>query len=192
MSRFVKGQVPHNTGKRHQAKLRGEVHYFTGKPCKNGHIDKRAVINGSCLSCAKERTAKLRIKRTADKLSEDREKARLRAAEWRKLNPNHEKTKQAKKKYKIENKHKVLASTIKRRVSKKYRTPKWLTADDFWMIEQAYELAALRKKLFGFDWHVDHIIPLNGELVSGLHVPLNLQVIPWFENVRKHNKFDGA
>jgi len=192
MSRFVKGQIPHNVGARNKAKLLGEVHYFTGKACKNGHIDKRAVINGACLSCAKEKMTALRAKRNIEKLKKDREKARIRAIEWRKLNPNHEGTKQSKKQYKIKNKHKVLANTIKRRVSKKHRTPKWLTADDFWMIEQAYELAALRTKMFGFSWHVDHIIPLNGESVSGLHVPLNLQVIPWFENVRKHNKFDGA
>jgi hypothetical protein len=39
-------------------------------------------------------------------------------------------------------------------------------------------------------WHVDHIIPLQGDLVSGLHVPSNLQVMRGVENVRKNKKFE--
>ena len=84
------------------------------------------------------------------------------------------------------------ADTAKRRYAKIQRTPAWLTEDDFWMLEQAYELAALRSKMFGFQWHVDHIVPLQGEIVSGLHVPTNVQVIPGFENVSKGNKFEAV
>ena len=73
-------------------------------------------------------------------------------------------------------------------VARKKRVPTWLTDDDHWMIEQAYELAALRTKVFGFSWHVDHIVPLNGRKVSGLHTPYNLQIIPWRDNLRKGNR----
>jgi hypothetical protein len=82
------------------------------------------------------------------------------------------------------------ANEAKRHAAKMHRTPAWLTADDLWMIEQAYDLAALRTKLFGFSWHVDHVLPLQGKKVSGLHVPNNLQVIPWVDNVRKANGFE--
>ena len=68
------------------------------------------------------------------------------------------------------------------------RTPAWLDEDDIWMMREAYKLARMRTKMFGFSWHVDHILPLQGKTVSGLHVPTNIQVIPWLDNVKKHNK----
>jgi hypothetical protein len=69
--------------------------------------------------------------------------------------------------------------------------PQWVRddADLMWMISQAYELAAQRSKTLGYSWHVDHIVPLRGERVSGLHVPWNLQVIPGIVNMSKSNKF---
>ena len=84
---------------------------------------------------------------------------------------------------------KLSAKENKRKAAKIQRTPAWLTDDDHWMIEQAYELSALRTRIFGFPWHVDHVVPLQGKLVSGLHTPYNLQVIPGAENVRKSNLF---
>jgi hypothetical protein len=81
------------------------------------------------------------------------------------------------------------ANDAKRHAAKMHRTPAWLTPDDFWMIEQAYELAVLRTKLLGVQFHVDHVLPLQGQYVSGLHVPTNLQVIPWCDNVSKANKY---
>jgi 5-methylcytosine-specific restriction endonuclease McrA len=90
-----------------------------------------------------------------------------------------------------QNPSKVAARTMRRNLAKIQRTPPWLGGDDHWMIEQAYELAALRTKMFGFVWHVDHIIPLRGKTVSGLHVPWNLQVIPGVENNRKGNRLMG-
>ena len=91
--------------------------------------------------------------------------------------------------YRANNRGKIVAKLKRREINKKLRVPSWLTKDDLWMIEQAYDLAALRTKIFGFQWHVDHVVPLQGKLVSGLHVPHNLQVIPAWENRSKSNKF---
>lgn len=88
------------------------------------------------------------------------------------------------------NKHKLIAKARRYQATKLQRTPAWLTPTDLWMIEEAYELAALRTKVFGFAWHVDHKIPLQGKLVSGLHTPYNLQVIPALDNWAKNNRFE--
>ena len=43
----------------------------------------------------------------------------------------------------------------------------------------------------GQKWEVDHIIPLQGKIVSGLHIHTNMQIIPKRENCRKSNKFEA-
>jgi len=91
--------------------------------------------------------------------------------------------------YAKKNPQKICAMASKRRASIRNRTPSWLTTDDFWLIEEAYSLAQMRTKLFGFKWHVDHILPLHGKKVSGFHVPTNLQVIPATVNQRKAASF---
>lgn len=94
--------------------------------------------------------------------------------------------------YKQAKKGLVNANTRRRQAAQLRRTPAWLTDDDLWLMQQAYELARLRTIMFGFAWHVDHIYPLQGKRVSGLHVPGNLQVIPGAENCRKNNKYPLA
>lgn len=87
---------------------------------------------------------------------------------------------------------KVNARTARRYVAKTQATPKWLTADDHWMITEAYELAKLRQRILGGTWEVDHIVPLRGKKVSGLHTPWNLRVVQANENRKKSNKFEAV
>lgn len=92
-------------------------------------------------------------------------------------------------KWRAENADANCAKAARYRQSISLRTPNWLTPDDSWIIEEIYELAALRSKLTGVKHHVDHIIPLKGRLVSGLHTPTNLQVITSRDNVKKGTKY---
>lgn len=121
------------------------------------------------------------------KYKENKESMNLNRREW--YEKNKEKQLFTQKIWCDKNRHLVNSYAMKRHAAKKQRVPKWLTDDDCWMIEQSYDIAAKRKDKFGFDWHVDHIVPLQGKTVSGLHVPWNLQVIPAVENKRKSNKF---
>lgn len=203
------------------AKERGEHVYVPETPCKKGHFY-RYTQSGACCIChkladairiaanrpaynarkARERApkrellaAQMRNIRATESLEARTirlEKAKINQRKWREANVGRKSIAIAKAKYKKANKAKTNSSTVKRRVQKHLRIPKWLTDGDFWLIEQAYELAAIRTKMFGFAWHVDHILPLQGKLVSGLHVPTNLQVIPGVENVKKANKFMPA
>ena len=50
--------------------------------------------------------------------------------------------------------------------------------------------AANQSWVTGTLFHVDHIIPLNGKLVSGLHVPSNLRIIAAEDNIEKGNEFE--
>ena len=84
----------------------------------------------------------------------------------------------------------VLADNAARRAAKIKRTPAWLTEFDKLKIKYLYQLAAMRNRESGQKWHVDHIIPMQGELVSGLHVPNNLRVILATENLRKNKHYE--
>lgn len=108
-------------------------------------------------------------------------------AQWREA--NREWVAKYRKEYFSANKARYNFLCQKRKIDLLNRTPKWLTDDDRWMMSEAYDVAAKRTELTGVEWHVDHVIPLRGKRVSGLHVPGNLQVITWQENQRKTNKY---
>ena len=60
-------------------------------------------------------------------------------------------------------------------------TPKWLSEAQIAEIKQIYETCP-------YGYEVDHIIPINGKEVRGLHVPWNLQYLTIGDNRRKSNK----
>lgn len=107
---------------------------------------------------------------------------------YRKNNPN--KVKASKALYQKTNADKHCAYQAKRRADKLRATPLWLTEVDKERIQNEYKLAALQAKITGESWHVDHIIPLQGNLVCGLHVPSNLKAMRGKDNISKYNKFE--
>ncbi len=103
---------------------------------------------------------------------------------------NKEKVAASKRKYAQENKHIINAAVARRKASKLQRTPIWLTDFDKLKIKCIYSIAAMLTRGNKEPWHVDHILPLQGNLVSGLHVPSNMQVMLGVENVSKKNRFE--
>jgi 5-methylcytosine-specific restriction endonuclease McrA len=84
---------------------------------------------------------------------------------------------------------KYAAMSAKRRASKLQATPKWLSPEQLDEIKLLYLFVAERRQITGLDLEVDHIVPLQGETVCGLHVPWNLQVLTASENASKGNRF---
>lgn len=77
----------------------------------------------------------------------------------------------------------------KRRASKLSATPKWLTDGQKAHIKRVYKLATLMEEITGENYHVDHIIPLQGKNICGLHIPDNLQVLKADLNLSKSNSY---
>ena len=76
-----------------------------------------------------------------------------------------------------------------RRALQLQRTPKWLKEEDFSVIRAYYRVAKKLTEVTSELHHVDHIIPLQGEFVSGFHCPSNLQVLKATDNCSKSNTF---
>ena len=197
----------------------GYKFYTPETPCLRGHT-LRTVSDGRCVECRRimerllvkknrasynarkrkerqHRLPEIALKAKQTRASEPmeiktlrREKAKIKAVEWRLKNPNHEGVKISKAKWRLENRGSTNALCIKRRLAKINRTPKWVTQDDLETIKQIYTFANNLSKVFGTKYHVDHIVPLQGMLVSGLHVPSNLQIIPAVDNVKKSNSYE--
>ena len=94
------------------------------------------------------------------------------------------------KQYKPLNRAKLNGLNSKRRAAKLNATPNWLTEQHFVQIETIYCHARDCQVVTGESYHVDHIVPLQGRNVCGLHVPWNLQVLPADVNVRKNNRYE--
>ena len=199
-----------------EAKRLGARHYFTGKPCKYGHIDNR-FAGGICVSCSRESSkawgaAHREIKRAGDRnyralnsetrrqsdaayYAANRERCKANSREYWALNKdkmhetarkwsqeNRDKNAAAQIRYRKANPHKVNARAAERR--RKHRMFGEMFKQEIYVV---YEKAREISKRTGVSHPVDHIVPLNGKTVSGLHVPWNLQILP-----AKVNQSKGA
>jgi len=195
--------------KRAEAKAQGLKFYSTGKPCKHGHLSDRYTSTAICVQCVRvagiDRYKNNREKQYAAwrkwyEAHKDTHHARSRR--WQRENPdqvkktsklwaaaNPEKVKATHKRHIKKHPEAYTARSVASVARRAKRVPSWLSADDKWMLRQAYALAKLRTKIFGFVWEVDHVLPLRGTTVSGLHVPTNVQVIPKALNRAKSNVY---
>jgi hypothetical protein len=183
---------------RAEAKATGAKYYFTGEPCKHGHIAPRKT-KGACVECLKI----------------EWEKGNVARAEYFKQYNQSEAGKESKREYYEKNRSKVIARAQARSAEtvriykdkhkaknpdvyrayvsfrrRRFRdaTPKWLTKEDKRAIRQLYIDAMTVTRITGVQYVVDHDIPLLGETVSGLHVPTNLKIMTREENLKKSNK----
>lgn len=183
---------------RKEAKEQGAKYYYTGEPCKHGHITLRKV-KGACVECLKVEWQKGNESR-ADyfKAYNNKQDVKDRKNEWYLANREqviaqaktrpYELTKEYKRTWKERNLIWVRADTKARRRKHREATPPWITTKQKAEIRQIYQIAITMTKTTGEQYVVDHIVPLRSDEVCGLHVPWNLRVITQEENLKKSNK----
>lgn len=143
--------------------------FYKDKLRKDGLYSRCKKCHNKCVmkNHKKNRKRYLEIKREAQKRSRKRRNAEFRERD---------------KKWKQNNKGTVNAVNSRRRAAKKSSTPCWADLD---AIRDIY-------KNCPDGYHVDHIIPLMGETVCGLHVENNLQYLTAEENLIKGNNYEGT
>lgn len=113
---------------------------------------------------------------------ERKAKAIARLQAWNKANP--ERSKQRVRDWAKKYPGRTLAKAARYRAAQYRATPKWA---DRLEIQKVYDLAS-RFRSLGCDFHVDHVIPLQGKQVCGLHVHNNLEIIEARANRSKSNQ----
>lgn len=166
--------------------------YFTGKPCKNGHVSNRYASNSECCECRAKKNVALKNKQQAwAEINRDRKNAVSRGLYHADAEAQRERSRM---KW-VKNKEKVSATNkawldknkgiwnhyaAKRRAAIRKRTPLWADMD---AIKGIYANCP-------DGYHVDHIVPLQGKTVCGFHSHHNLQYLTAAENQRKFNRLE--
>lgn len=163
-----------------EAKAAGLKLFFTGVPCDKGHLAARRTSTGKCAACDRSRVmteaqrAK-KNKRDAARRAANFEHFKEVQASWQTRVRDHRLA--AKKKWRQDNPGLVAAQRAARRAAVGQQCPPWA--------DRSALLDIYRNCPKGHA--VDHIVPLRGKLVSGLHVPWNLQYLTPAENRSKGN-----
>lgn len=152
-----------------EAAAKGETQYFTGKPCKRGHIAPRSTANSTCLECSRE------------KYHAKAEENIVKMKAWRLKNP--EVYKAASKRWKDANPEAVRNHRFKRD-RRKQNGPGFTAAQADAIFEsQGRRCANCLKKIDKY--HADHIVPLAA---GGNHDIKNIQALCASCNHKKHKK----
>lgn len=177
------------------------------KPCKRGNISERDKWGHClCLDCKKfhyEQQKKSRSpgyaaewrNKNPEKVKEyiakwmtaNKEKRKAIVKSWRDRNPDKVAAMNARagKKWAANNKDIRMASVRNRQAAKLKRAPSWADKEK---MKAIYTEARRLTDETGIPHEVDHFYPLQGELVSGLHVESNLQILTMADNRKKGNK----
>lgn len=174
---------------RREAKSTGSTTYFTGKPCKHGHVADRRTDNSTCVLCGNVAKARSR--------QDNPERKRADNLKWKSANKERMSQyyflrkiedpltyKEYRKRTYLNNKTSSIVSAVARKKHVKLATPKWV---DIEAIREIYKKAAHLSVETGILYDVDHIVPLRSPNVCGLHVPWNLRALPAAINRGKDN-----
>lgn len=170
---------------RAEAKVLGLKRYFTGKVCKRGHIAHRTTLDARCCECgkgfsARHRAANLEATRTKDREYRQRNRERYNEYLAAYRTEKRDIVRAAEKRWRTNNPGRKRALGAKYYLAKKKRIPPWA---DLQAIRVFYENCPE-------GYEVDHIHPLQGTRISGLHTIENLQYLPASTNRAKGNRFD--
>jgi predicted nucleic acid-binding Zn-ribbon protein len=143
---------------------------------KYHYINKKYYLQSTCKDCERSKFSKYQ-KENKTKFSDYNKKAYINKNGPLKRNMNHT----------VESRAEWHRQKSNARCS---RAKQARFKDEFtkFVTKEAHDLRVRRNRLTGIEWHVDHIIPLKGKNVCGLHLWTNLAVIPKVENLRKGNK----
>lgn len=155
---------------RREAIERGLKKYYTAKACPKQHVCERATSNGNCIDCMNV------YKKVQGPRYYQENKDEIKAGVKRYRQANREAVNRRSRRYCAE-----------RHAMKLQRCPIW--ADKI-KIQEFYDRASQLSIATGVEHEVDHIIPLKGKFVSGLHVETNLQILTMSANRSKNNKFE--
>lgn len=151
--------------------------------------------NGFCKSCMKNQCARSYERKKPEYLArgqkwreENRDRHNFLSIRW--IAENKERSEKNAKNWASNNIHKMREKVARRGAARRQAAPKWLTSDQMKQMQLMYWLALDLKSVSGQEYHVDHIVPLSGKNVCGLHVPWNLQVLPSDLNLSKGRKHE--
>jgi len=135
-----------------------------------------------CKECNKKQAKKWR-QENKERFQEYTRKSSNRVQKW--AEENREKVREHKRNWKERNKDYSVYSCAKRRARKKNAIPAWSNNGCVLMFYRERDWIS---KVTNLEYHVDHVVPLLGNNVCGLHVETNLRIIPAVENLVKFNK----
>lgn len=156
--------------------------YYKNKAYRGGHIPKCKACRAVDFQRKKHILSPKRIARYYS----NQEKYQEYSRQW--YDANKARALASAKNWSTSNRGKSNAIKQKYKAAKKRAAPQWLTEWDIFVMEEYYHKADRLKQLTGKEYHVDHIHPLQGETLCGLHVPWNLQILPARLNIQKSNK----
>ena len=166
---------------RHTAIAQGLTHFFTGVACVHGHVAPRYASNKRCVICASATYGQ-----GTGRARQDARQAGEKFYVGRPCPQGHV------KRYASTGVcfHCAKGRSLSRSRGERRATPTWFSADDRARIERTRAIADLMSEATGQPWELDHIVPIAGKSICGLHIGRNVQAMPRALNRRKSNRFE--